>query len=295
MVGNILRVEGLRSYPIKSMGALELNKTEIRLDGGFVGDRAFWFEFEDRQVLNGKQAIKVGHRALFQLICDFDHGAKKVCFSGRKVTSHDPEYSSPNTSVKYPKGTARALIPEFKRIFGQEVFLCTDKDAYRPDDTSAPGPTIMTVATANAMVDRFGSKDAKVPGMSLDEAIARMRPNILVDGAKLRPFEEFSWVGKLITINGVRFEATNINGRCPVIGANPFTGEYDPGFLKAFGVWVLEQGFINLAPEGHRRQPEDGKKGVGTFCAVNTRLHGELPLIHIIVVNSEVIISEIPG
>jgi hypothetical protein len=273
-----LFVSEILAYPIKSLPAISAtdNRFLIGPDSEILGDRCYWFETTDPNgktvVLNGKYAARNDFDVFFRIHADFPERNFKVTFSGRNLFTsrkHDGRQITIDRPCCLQPGNEskrRIKIPHFEEIFGRDVFLCTDHRAYKPDDPDAKGITIMSMPTVRAIGKQWDMTD--------EEVIARFRPNAIINGRGMQPFEEFSWVGRVITIGGISWFVSNITARCSVIQRNPFTGEDTQGFIKEFGKWVLEQGFIDLAPEAFRRQE---KAPNGLFCCVNTTLHGTLP------------------
>lgn len=83
----------------------------------------------------------------------------------------------------------------------------------------------------------------RVTGQSLDPR--RFRGNMMLSG--LRPWEEFTWIGRELEVGGVRLRITQRIDRCPATSVNPDSGKVDiniPRALKAgfghidFGVYA---------------------------------------------------------
>ena len=98
-----------------------------------------------------------------------------------------------------------------------------------PDDTEAPGPTLISTATLQTVGGWFG--------LTLDNARQRFRANLEIAGVE--PF----WEDHLVATNGgvVRFRigeaellGTNPCQRCIVPTRSPTTGEVLWGFSKSF-------------------------------------------------------------
>ena len=96
-------------------------------------------------------------------------------------------------------------------------------------DTDYPSISLGGLASVRALSGKFGR--------ALDPR--RFRINFWVEG--LAPWEEFEWVGREITIGGVRFRVEDRITRCRATTANPDTGRIDADTLAA-----LEDGW------GHR-------------------------------------------
>jgi uncharacterized protein YcbX len=59
----------------------------------------------------------------------------------------------------------------------------------------------------------------------------RFRANLWLEG--LEPWEEFTWVGREITVGGAKLAVTERIGRCPATNVNPTTSERDLNIPKA--------------------------------------------------------------
>ncbi len=84
--------------------------------------------------------------------------------------------------------------------------------------------SLINLATVRSLEQQWG----------VDIDPLRFRANIYIDGA--RPWEEFDWVGKEISIGGAVFAVDRKNGRCGATNVNPKTGRRDldiPSSLRA--------------------------------------------------------------
>ena len=87
----------------------------------------------------------------------------------------------------------------------------------------------------------------------------RFRPNIIVDGPEIEPFEEKRWLGGRIEVGGAVLEASSACIRCVVTTIDPESLVGDPAFLRLlaerheakFGVYckVLTPGEVRLGDE----------------------------------------------
>jgi uncharacterized protein YcbX len=112
--------------------------------------------------------------------------------------------------------------------FGREIGLSYNAAGGFPDDTLAPGPTIVSTATLEAVASWF-------PGLTPDNVRARLRANIEVGGVPA------FWEDALYTVEGeavafrageVTLEGTNPCARCIVPSRDPWTGAVLPAFAK---------------------------------------------------------------
>jgi uncharacterized protein YcbX len=143
------------------------------------------------------------------------------------------------------------------RALGQEVFLEERPDGGFPDDTDAPGPTLVAAATLAAVARWFG--------LDLDECRRRFRANLEVGDcdafwedtlASPAPLSPPPSLGELPTdlpadpyadlpspeprafaVGNVRFRATNVCRRCVVPTRHSRTAVVMPHFRDAFEAW----------------------------------------------------------
>ena len=108
---------------------------------------------------------------------------------------------------------------------GLPVRLDHDPEAGFPDDTNAPGPTVIGTASLCEVAGWFG--------FDLDEARRRFRANLEVEGVPA--FWEDGLIGVRFRIGEVRLHATNACARCVVPSRDSHTGEQaDACFQKEF-------------------------------------------------------------
>jgi uncharacterized protein YcbX len=124
-----------------------------------------------------------------------------------------------------------ALATWLGGIVARPIRLARDDDGGFPDDTVAPGPTIVSTATLAAVAAWF-------PGLTVESVRRRLRTNIEVDGVP--PFWEDRLFGAAGTgvpfrIGDVAFEGTNPCQRCVVPSRDPESGEALAAFAKRVG------------------------------------------------------------
>ena len=67
-------------------------------------------------------------------------------------------------------------------------------------------------------------------GEELD--VLRFRPNILVEAADDTPFQEDTWVGRVIRVGAMHMRVDQRDGRCVVITIDPATSERNAAILR---------------------------------------------------------------
>jgi uncharacterized protein YcbX len=93
-------------------------------------------------------------------------------------------------------------------------------------DTEYQSITICSSSSHNSLASEMG----------LDLSKKRWRGNLWID--ELEPWEEMTWIGKIVQIGNVQFEVIENVQRCMATTANPETGVRDAdtlGALKAHG------------------------------------------------------------
>jgi uncharacterized protein len=134
------------------------------------------------------------------------------------------------TILRQGKQVARGALQErLGRQMVEQFLGAYMKDALRgpPRIVSAPGHTFSDVpAKWLHLINLASVRDLeRVMGRKLHPL--RFRANLHVDG--LQPWQEFGWVGKQITIGGVRLEIVHRCERCEATNVDPQTAARDTG------------------------------------------------------------------
>ncbi|XP_067128101.1 mitochondrial amidoxime reducing component 2-like [Centruroides vittatus] len=66
------------------------------------------------------------------------------------------------------------------------------------------------------------------------------RPNIIIDGDNMEPFEDDKW--KYVKIGDAEFEFASFCDRCPIVNVDPETGDYSPKVMEALRKYRLATG-----------------------------------------------------
>ncbi len=115
-------------------------------------------------------------------------------------------------------------------LLGIGVTLVEDAENGFPDDTDAPGPTVVSTATLQAVASWFD-------GLTLDQVRARFRANLEIDGVPA--FWEDRLVGESdievpFAIGEVKLSGVNPCARCIVPTRSAETGESTIAFAPIF-------------------------------------------------------------
>jgi len=211
------RLANIRLHPIKSLDPVQVKEARIGPGGGLEFDRVWALYSADVQWVNGKRTAAVHLiRAIFAP--DISSVTLSVPGDSRKI---------PTKSFVFPGDTA-AASQWFSAFLEQPITVRYSPEGF-PDDNIANGPTIVSMATLQAVSELFD-------GMDVDETRQRFRTTLEIDGVlafwedQLFGEEERSAVR--FRIGEVNFEGSNPCARCPVPPRNPRTGEIIPGFQK---------------------------------------------------------------
>lgn len=209
------RLARILIYPIKSLPPVEVAKATILASGAIEHDRQFAICDDAGLVVDAKRAP-----AIHQLESEVDLATGAVRLARR---GEEPVWFS----LDVERLKVQRWLSEF---FGQSVHLAENAAAGFPDDTEAPGPTVISTATLEAVASWFEA-------LTVDEARLRFRANLEV--GDVPPF----WEDRLYAEEGntVRFrvgaavlEGTNPCQRCAVPTRHPVSGVADAEFAKAF-------------------------------------------------------------
>jgi uncharacterized protein YcbX len=204
-------------YPVKSLDPVVLDRARVLPSGAIENDRRFALRDATGTFINGKREARV-HRI-------------RSCFD---LSSQALELNVDGAGdrTRFDVNRDRAAIEAwFARYFDKPVSVVENPAGGFPDDTEAPGPTVISTATLETVASWYA-------GISLDEARLRFRANLEIGGVE--PFWEdrlFAAAGTVVRffVGGVSFEGTNPCARCVVPSRSSTTGIPEPLFQKTFG------------------------------------------------------------
>lgn len=216
-------------YPFKALDAVTVPTAEVLPSGALGGDRRWAFVDSKDRFVNGKQFPGV-HRIR---------------------TSVDPDASMAVVDDQHflMAGDTTPLEDWMSERLGTPVRLRENPTAGFPDDTDAPGPTLIATATLEAVGAWFD--------LTLEETRSRFRANVEIGGVPA--FWEDAYYGGTCRIGrgpgvastgggsaaarrgnvaaataGVAFILNNPCARCVVPSRDARTGEPTIGFQKRF-------------------------------------------------------------
>ncbi len=210
------RLARIRIYPIKSLDPMDVSECKVSPAGALVDDRRWAIVDQQGQFVTGKRTPAV-HR----LRAEFDPDAPAVRLR------HGAENAWATFSLS---GDREPLESWLSERLGLPVRVEEGPDGGFPDDTEAPGPTVVSTATLMEVASWF-------PGLSLEEVRRRFRANLEIDDVPA------FWEDRLygpndecvrFSIGKVVFEGMRPCRRCVVPTRDPETGEAVAGFAAQF-------------------------------------------------------------
>jgi hypothetical protein len=227
------RLVNIRLHPIKALDPVSVKEARIGPNGGLELDRVWALYSADGRWVNGKRT------AAIQLV----RTAYAPDVSSVTFTVPGDRRDIPAMTFAFP-GDTEGAAEWFSMYFEQAIQVRYTREGF-PDDGLAPGPTIVSTPSLEAVCAWF-------PGMTLEEARRRFRTTLEIDASasamsasatgqeKLPAF----WEDQLFSesesnvvrfrIGDVAFEGSNPCARCPVPGRESQTGVTHEGFQEHF-------------------------------------------------------------
>ena len=212
-------------YPIKSHGRESIAEIKVVAGKALPRDR-LWAVVHENSSVDGSQwaachNFSRGSKApgLMAIESYFDETTNRLTLSHpdkKQITF------CPDTESDILIDWTRDLIPDGR---SGSVKLIRAKVAAMTD-TEYQSITICSSSSHNSLASEMG----------LDLSKKRWRGNLWID--ELEPWEEMTWIGKIVQIGNVQFEVIENVQRCMATTANPETGVRDAdtlGALKAHG------------------------------------------------------------
>ena len=201
-------------FPIKSLDGHELDRADVLPSGALAGDRRYALKDRSGRFVNGKRCAAIhGIRARFS-----DDLQSVVLSSGR------------NTQTFALEPESQLLAEWCSDLLGMNCRFVENTEFGFPDDSQAPGPTLISTASLWEVTSWFEY-------LELEEARRRFRMNLEIDAPT--PF----WEDRLVTarskIRRFRIGLTSWQGRgvcqrCVVPTRDSREGTVSPGFAHAF-------------------------------------------------------------
>jgi uncharacterized protein YcbX len=224
------RLARIQLHPIKSLDPIEVPEARIGPNGGLEFDRAWALYTIDGRWVNAKRTA-----AIHLIRAAYAPGLSSVTLS---VPGDSRNMFT--ATLAFPGDTERAA-EWFSAYFEQQIIVRYAREGF-PDDGLAPGPTIISTASLQAVCDWF-------PGLTIEEARLRFRATLEIDvdpdqvGVAHEKLAAF-WEDRLFAedegsvvrfrIGEVAFEGSNPCARCPVPSRDSHTGEILLDFTRRF-------------------------------------------------------------
>ena len=207
---------GIRIFPIKSLDAVELRGATLLPVGAIAHDREFALTDADGKFINAKRYALVQ-----RLRSAWDRDRQILCLH-LDSASDEAQFRLPDQQA--------ALEAWLSQCFEQPVTLTQNSDGGFPDDTKAPGPTLISTATLEEVASWY-------PGVTAEETRRRFRANLEIGGVPA--FWEdrlFADAGEAVPfqIGEVLFHGVNPCQRCIVPTRDSVTAEPWPEFSQTF-------------------------------------------------------------
>jgi uncharacterized protein YcbX len=243
------RLARITVHPIKSLDPVQVSAAQIGPAGALEIDRAWALYSVDGRLVNADH-----NPAMHRIRAEFAPDVSHVTLSA----SSDRRNLSP-ALFAFPQDT-EAAAEWFGTYLDKKIIVRYSREGL-PDDTIAPGPTIISTASLQAVCEWF-------PGVDMEQARQRFRSNLEIDGVP--PFWEDRLFGPddncavRFRIGDVQFEGVHPCERCVVPSRGPQTGEDWIGFQKRLSElrhqhlppWTAHQRFAHFY-----------------YLATNTRVH----------------------
>lgn len=211
-------VEQLYRFPIKGFPAQALQRARVRAGSGIDGDRALAFSNGTAPVDEGEWSPWDSFTALKNDVSlqgwHLDADTDRAGMTTVSLTAPDGASARVGTHAADDRTVAEELLgqrlaaqgPHPRRLVhgGQGMF-----------DSRPSGISIINPASIALL--------ARAAGVDLDPR--RFRGNVLVGG--LDAGAEYDWVGRIVTIGGVRLWIRSAIERCSATRVNPVTGAVD--------------------------------------------------------------------
>ncbi|MFZ3358619.1 MAG: aminotransferase class I/II-fold pyridoxal phosphate-dependent enzyme [Xanthobacteraceae bacterium] len=224
--GSMIEVVRLYRYPIKGLSAEPLSRVAVETDKPFPADRVFALARPGAPI--ERDEPKWAKKGLFVMLM-LDENLARVSTSldleSLRLTVKEGNAQVASAQLSDPEDRTR-----IENFFWQSLptlpappVLVRSRSGHfmdKPDNVIS----LINLATVRSLEQQWG----------VDIDPLRFRANIYIDGA--RPWEEFDWVGKEISIGGAVFAVDRKNGRCGATNVNPKTGRRDldiPSSLRA--------------------------------------------------------------
>ena len=207
----------IRIYPIKSLPGVECSTIATTSRGVLANDRRFALVRQDGSFLNAKTDARL-HRFRLQATPDL---ARIVITDGPRSTPFEFD----------PHAGTDSLADWFRRRLRTHVRIIACPLRGFPDDSHAPGPTVISTATLTTIASWYSD-------LSLEEVRSRFRANLEIEDVPSfwedQLCAEKHQPMRLFRIGPVPFLGSNPCQRCLVPTRHPSSSAPLPHFAKIF-------------------------------------------------------------
>jgi uncharacterized protein YcbX len=250
-----ITLAALYRYPVKSLSAQTLQRIDVTADKPLSHDRRWaiahgasrYDAAEPQWQPKASFLALVRNARLAKLVTHYDEETETLSIErdGREVVRGCLADIS-----------GRAVIEQFLAAFMGEEARGRAHLAGAPGlwFSDVPDPYVSIIGLASIRDLERVTQEPVDP--------VRFRANLYLDGST--PWQEFRWVGKEISIGGVRFRVEHRIGRCAATEVNPQSGERDLSVLAS-----LRRGFTHTDMGVYARPISDGPIAVGDEIEVS--------------------------
>jgi len=210
----------IRLYPFKALDPVDVPVADVLPSGALKHDRAFALVDADGKFVNGKRIPAV-------------HGLRATFSDDLSVMTLSAPQRGDLGSIRtrLDSTSFTALEAWLDEYFEFPVHVQHNPTGGFPDDTDAPGPTVISTATLETIASWF-------PGLSLENVRLRFRANLEIGGVPAfwedRLFGAEKGADVAFHIGATRLFGTNPCQRCIVPTRDASSGEQWPAFQKVF-------------------------------------------------------------
>ena len=253
-----ISISSINYCPVKSVSFQTIKSCKIKKSIGIVGDRIFAFskgldlnqaklfekKLEERRGKWNKILTLKNSPSLNKYNFLFDNNQLTLTQNNNEILTINSDEID-----KYELISNKIL--ELESSLQKPLFLLKNKDIpfY---DTSISNKTVLTHSISllnNKSIEDFKKKTNQ------EIETQRFRGNLCVDG--IEPWEERSWIGKIIKINNISFKVEKNIPRCVAINLKPNSDDNSLNLLQSLkknynhfdmGVYLtaLDDGLINI-------------------------------------------------
>lgn len=211
------RLSRIVIYPVKSLPGVNVSEAALTANSALMHDREYVLR-SARGIINGKRDARIHQLAASCAIAGSD--VRVTLGTGAAAATY---------TLNDPAQRAQ-LQARLTQFFGEPVHIDRNTQGGFPDDTDAPGPTIVAEASLAAVASWY-------PGHAVDDMRRRFRANLEI--ADCPAFWEDRLYGApgetvVLRIGDARFTGTNPCKRCIVPTRDPSSGADLAGFQRIF-------------------------------------------------------------